>query len=184
MAIKNSKNESSVVDVNGDLLNFAEWSEEQIGFAPYWAPEETEEGQDKPYFVGHIVARDERNPEMVTFLFQALQEVQCLRGPREERNVVNVAKGEYFSVSVYRGLEGTFIQYLESGINPPIYVQARNKSKVKSDPKRTFWNFTLKVPQNFKLQLDNYRRVNGLGTGMTMPITEVAEATKKRSLDA
>jgi len=126
------------------------WSEEQVGFSPYWNPEEGKS------FIGRLVEKDERDPNFVRYLIQAGEDLECARGPSEEAETVIVKKGEFFTISVYFSLQGVFDLYLESGIRAWMKVTATGISKTKT-PGRTVWQWKLQVPKEAKRLADAYR---------------------------
>ena len=135
--------------------DFDSWSDEQIGFAPYWTPKEGEA------FYGLIQARDERDPEFVRFLVMNLSSVPlvCHRGPSDDAELVEIGKGEVFTVSVYYQLEEPFNFYLqaqeEMGIEVPMRVTALSKTKTRD--KNDVWRFRLQIEPNAKKQLNAYK---------------------------
>jgi hypothetical protein len=100
------------------LPDFSKWEEEQVGFAPYWNPEPLK------WFLGRVVARDERDPDFVRYLMKAEIDTPCKRGPVTDAEDVMIRKGEFFSISVYHSLEGLFNAYLEMGFTPAMKVTA------------------------------------------------------------
>ena len=135
--------------------DFDSWSEEQIGFAPYWAPKEGEA------FYGILQARDERDPKFVRFLVMNLSSVplKCHRGPVDNAEEVEVGKGAAFSVSVYYQLEEPFDFYLqaqeEMGIEVPMRVTALNKVDTRDG--NEVWRFRLQIEPNAKKLLNEYK---------------------------
>src|SRR5688500_4170909 len=114
---KNGKRETQSVDtidvgkvppqVFGDEIDTSTRESEQIGFAPYWKPEE------KKSIICRVSARDERDPEFKRYLVQVEQTTPCKGGPVENAEDVIVKKGEHCSLSVYYALAEPFDFLLE-----------------------------------------------------------------------
>lgn len=160
-----SKNTEPKDDVRNPTLdkgmpNFDEWSEEQIGFAPYWKPEVGK------WFYGAPVAIDMRDPKFVRFQFIAYADTPCQRGPSDEENEnseqVIVPKGGTFSLSVYYSLRDVFEEYLrygaESGKPVPVRVDALRTVPTKNQPK--CWQFQARVAKDVKAALTAWRAKN------------------------
>ena len=121
-----------------DMPDFAQWTDRQVSFAPYWHPEPGDK------FYGKIVAIDMRNPEFVRLQFQCLQpELACQRGPAAEGNEVLVKKGENFSMSVYSALADELTFQLQSGVSPATLIEAQKK--VKTSTGKDCWQFRCRV---------------------------------------
>jgi len=132
------------------IPNFENWEEEQVGFAPYWNPEENK------WFYAQVVDKDERDPQFVRYLMRAGMDTPCKRGPVDSQDDITVKTGEYFSVSVYFSLQGAFDFYLESGIKPYMKVLAINEVKT-STPGRTCWTWKLLVSPDDKKKIQGAR---------------------------
>lgn len=132
----NASNASNTA--NDDMPDFANWTDRQVSFAPYWHPAPGDK------FFGKIIAIDMRNPEFIRLQFQCLQnELTCQRGPAAEGNEVVVHKGETFSMSVYSALADELTFQLQSGISPPTYIEAQKK--VKTATGKDCWQFRCRV---------------------------------------
>jgi len=144
---KNDKVKASAPDA---LPDFSTWSEEQIGFAPYWSP------APGKWFYAVPTAIDTRDPDFVRYLFRALAPIECQRGPKDDAESVLVGPGEYFSMSVYYALEQNINFYLESGIFPPLHVTSTKEVKTKTVG-QTVWQFRVKVSPETRALLDAAR---------------------------
>lgn len=156
--------------VNGaDLPDFDKWSDDQIGFAPYWHPDANDLSK---FFFGTPIARDERNPKFIRFLFiSAMDGLVCQRGPNaavaeaKGRDVeyVTVNKGDTFSLSVYKGPEDIFNEYLEyqqENPNDPLLIRIQAKEKiVQNNPEKPFfWTWhPVKMEPEQKKRLQTWR---------------------------
>lgn len=149
-----AKNQNKNVDPNGDP-DFSTFTDEQIGFAPYWNPETGKE------FYGALVARDERDPEFVRYLVMNLSNrpLACSRGPADNAEEVLVQKGETFSISVYHQLREAFDFYLDVQSHKLMVVPMRliAQDKVKTASRNEVWRFKLQVPMDVKKKLDAIR---------------------------
>jgi hypothetical protein len=143
-----------------ELPPFDQWTELQIGFAPYWEP--TVGGS----FVGEIIAIDARDPAFVRCQFRALTPVKCRRGPANDDlqmgpvgEDVIIDTDETFSMSVYHSLAEELqfqADYRAKTAKPvPIKVTAVRKSKTKND--RLVWNFKVTTPKAVAAELNAYR---------------------------
>lgn len=134
-----------------DPMDFSSWEEEQVGFAPYWNPEENK------FFVGTVVARDERDPEFLRYLIKAAVDTQCKRGPVDEAEEVLVKKGEFFSISVYHALAEPFDFILENftskGEDLLTKLTAVKETKTKTQG-RTVWQWKMHLPPEHKKKLN------------------------------
>ena len=121
--------------------NYADWSEEQIGFAPYWEPNE---GLG---FVGTPVAIDARDPDFVRFLFIAQQDIECFRGSAASAESVLVKKGERFSIGSYFALVDALGEFLtfQQTTGKPLTVRVDAVRKVKTAKKQDCWQFRVRV---------------------------------------
>jgi len=149
------------------------WEEVQVGFAPYWSPEEN------AFFVGYVVARDDRQPDFVRYLVQAYQDTKCQRGPVDGAEDVLVKKGEYFTVSVYHALAEPFdfmlANFTAKGDPAPLRMQALKKVKT-STVGQTCWTWKMTMPPDYKKKYlamrDEERRALA------------ADATERKALEA
>ncbi len=135
----------------GDEEDFSNWSEEQIGFAPYWTPEE---GESVAFTV---LSRDERSEDFHRYICRAEQnQVQCYRGKSANAEEVIVKRGEQFTMSIYDSLDEPFMFYLASGLSPRLRLTAKEKVPT-GNAGREVWKWTLLVDPAVKPQLDALR---------------------------
>lgn len=130
----------------------SKWTEEQVGFAPYWSPVKGAS------FIARVMQKD-IDPEAKQFtryLMQAGEDLACKRGPADGAEDVTVKKGEYFTISVYFSLQGLFDFYLESGHKPWMKVNALEERKT-STPGQTVWTWKLLVSPEDKKKADVLR---------------------------
>ncbi len=127
------------------LPDFDKWTDEQIGFAPYWQP-----GIGK-WFFGMPVAIDMRDPKFIRYQFIAGADTPCKRGPSDEENErsesVVVKKGETFSLSVYYSLRDIFDQYLQYGAETgkPVLVRVDALKTVPTKNQPKCWQFRARL---------------------------------------
>ena len=146
VAPKNTNAANKPVDTTG-------WSKEQIGFDPYWTPEEGKR------FVGTLLMRDERDPAFVRYQFRAEMDVECQRGPAADGQMVHVAKGETFNISMYAALEKTLDEYVnfsdDTGTLVMVEIIVKVPVTTKNQPK--CWQFDANVPPATKALLNAWR---------------------------
>lgn len=169
---KNAKNTApGAVDKDG-MPSFEGWEEEQVGFAPYWNPEEGK------FFYGKVVARDERDPDFMRYLVQALMPHQCKRGAADDAEDVLVGTNEYFSISVYYSLSEPFDFALENftakGDPMPMKVTAIKKVKTKAG--QPCWTWKMHLPPEYKKKLQAARELDRLA--------KAADAQERAALEA
>jgi hypothetical protein len=176
MAKSTVSEESSVKNptIEKGMPDFDKWSEEQVGFAPYWKPAEGK------WFFGMPIAIDMRDPKFVRYQFIAGADTPCQRGPSDEEDerseAVTVKKGETFSLSVYYSLRDVFDQYLQFGSDTekPILcrVDAVRTVPTKNQPK--CWQFKVRVSPEQKKELTAWRakNVKVLAAGSERPALE------------
>lgn len=128
-----------------EVPNFEGWVDEQVGFAPYWNPEEGK------WLYARVIARDERDPSFVRYLMQAGMDTECHRGAEGE--AVKVKRGEHFTISVYFSLRDLFDLYLETGIRPFIKVLAVKEVPTKTTG-RNVWTWKVQVSPDDKKMID------------------------------
>lgn len=161
----NATNKGSAAAASGtdtdDEPDFASWSKLQIGFAPYWHPEEGK------HFFGEIIAKDARDPEFIRFQVRNLKKVEtCRRGPNNDDSTrgatgesVTIPKGDSFSVSVYYSLAEEFEYQLylarKLGQNVPMMVKALKTVKTSSN--KECWTWEVRVSPQDRVLLDQHR---------------------------
>ena len=77
------------------------WEKDSLGFAPYFKVQEVGD-----CFVGKLVSLDFRDPKMPRFIFENPLDIpiQCFKGPVDNAEPITVNKGEFFTLSQYKGL--------------------------------------------------------------------------------
>lgn len=125
---------------------YHKWTNHQVGFAPYWNPSAGD------FFEGIIIARDDRDPSFVRYLVKATMPMKCKTGPKEDAETVDVAAGEFFTLSSYYQTERFFDKMLLSGVQPVIACQAVAKRKTKESG-RTVWTWKVVSDPRFDEQL-------------------------------
>lgn len=138
------------------------WENEQIGFPPYFNPtmKEDEKGKTIPgtgnYFLAIPIDLDERNPEFKRYVLEAVQAIECKKGPADDAELITVQPGEFFTCSVYAALP------LEDYFGYPIFVRPVRKRKLAANEenpqKRDLWDFELKVSPETKKLLKQRRQ--------------------------
>jgi len=145
--------------VKDDLPNFDDWQERQVGFSPYWTPTVGD------WCFGQVIARDDRNPDFVRYLFKAYKDMECRTGPNNDNaeegptgEEAPVKKGETFTMSVYHSLSDEFDFQLwlqkKAGIDIPIRVDALKKVATKTEGRKV-WKFRVRCSPEHKALLDS-----------------------------
>jgi len=124
-----------------DPKQFADWTEEQVGFAPYFSAAEGAK------FYAVPVELDNRQPKFVRVLFMAEHDTACFTGPTDDQTPTVVKKGEFFTLSLYAGLEEKFVEYLSCPFPVPCLVECKEKVRIADgeDGPRFFWKWSIKV---------------------------------------
>lgn len=142
-----------VIPEGAKIPNFAEWSDEQVSFAPYWKPAVGK------WFYGVLTDVDMRDPKFIRYQFQAMLDTPCQRGPGDETDdrheKVMVPAGGLFSVSLYEGLKGVFQDYASVPFPVAVRVEAVRKDKTKEG--QDFWMYKVQVDKPTKALLTEYR---------------------------
>jgi hypothetical protein len=83
------------------LAAIQSWEKDALGFAPYFKVQGLGD-----CFVGKLVSLDFRDPKMPRFIFENPMDIpiQCYKGPVDNAEPVIVNKGEFFTLSQYKGL--------------------------------------------------------------------------------
>jgi len=142
------------------LPDFDKWTDEQIGFAPYWKPAEGK------WFFGMPVTIDMRDPKFVRYQFIAGADTPCQRGPSDEDDerseAVIVKKGETFSLSVYYSLRDAFDQYLQYGAETgkPVLVRVDALRTVPTKNQPKCWQFRARLSPQQSKELAAWRMKN------------------------
>ncbi len=144
---KAAKNTAPVKELSIEDIDDTGMHDEQTGFSPYWAPDEGKR------FFGRIVDRDESDPEFIRYIVEASCLHVCERGDKANHETVPVHKGEFFTVSEYKGLGlGKYLGF-------EVLVRAKNKRPIKVDGKtKELWEWSLKVDGQSKALLTSERK--------------------------
>lgn len=87
---------AQMVDEDFDIE--AGWTDEQVGFPPYWKPHAGRK------FKATFVGTDSRDPDFVRHVLRATHALACQRGPAENAEFVAVKAGQFFTMSAYKAL--------------------------------------------------------------------------------
>ena len=128
---------------------YHDWTKHQVGFAPYWNPSAGD------WFEGIVMARDDRDPTFVRYLVKATMPMKCKTGPSDSAETVDVAEGEYFTLSSYYQTELFFDKVLLSGVQPIIACQAVSKRKTKESG-RSVWTWKVNSHPKYDEQLKQF----------------------------
>lgn len=157
--------------------DYAGWSDEQIGFAPYWQP------APGAFCEGIPTDIDDRDPKFVRINMLATRDIQCFRGPVDSQEPVMVKEGEFFSLSVYEGLKKSFVEFLTCGA--PIRCMVKAEEKIETAGGNDFWRFSVKVhPESMKHLVPARMKANQLRAErvhQAVPVAKAAEALGARS---
>lgn len=137
-----------MVKGNSDNHNVAELFAEgqtdklNIGFPPYWNPEEGSKIFCEPVVV------DARDPEFIRYICIALAPLIGMTGSKrnELQEEVQVEVGEKFSLSAYASLP---LEQLMGDPRIPICIEVVGKEPVQSNPKNDRWVFNIIVPKRY-----------------------------------
>lgn len=156
--------------------DFANWTELQIGFAPYWAPAEGKK------FFGEIINRDDRDPDFTRYLIRSHRPEDCRRGPKLTGEEVKIRKGDNFSIGVFAALRDEFDYHLffteKTGKHVPVVVEAVKKipmqKKTDEGEDMTVWTWRALCSPEMKKELDKYRdewrRINAKDSSERAPL--------------
>lgn len=157
-----------VVPEGAKVPDFANWTPEQIGFAPYWNP------APGKWFVGVLTDVDMRDPKFTRYQFEALLDTPCQRGPADEDNdrheKVMVNTGEKFSISAYSGLTPLFQEYIDAPF--PVQIRVMADKKGKTSEGQDFWHFKVDVSPESRKLLTKFRETKKLEAKKTRPALE------------
>lgn len=158
-----------------DIAQFADWSVEQTGFAPYFEPEKG------AFFVAYISKADMKDPNFLRYLFQASSmPVKCRRGAKpvdedapDTRPVVIVQPGQYFSLSLFFSMVENLNTYLlyQHETGEQVEVLIRFIDKVKTSNNRTVWNVEMRINSKLQPKMNAFRAklmADGGDAGMPM----------------
>lgn len=127
--------------------NFNDFESEQIGFPPYWNPEEGKQLYAMP------VARDERDPKFHRYIWKAMIDTECQNGPADDAEKVTVKSGEFFTTSVYHSLDNLPLALY---MNIPVLLIAKEKVPTKTSGQEV-WKWDLKLSKENKKLIDQKR---------------------------
>lgn len=126
-------------------IDFSAFQEEQVGFPPYWNPEEGKQ------FYALPISRDERDPDFHRYVLQAFQDVDCQIGPSDDAETVKVKKGEFFTCSTYAALPLELYALAKT----PVLVSVKKKRELKGN--KELWIFSVALAPADKKRLDSVR---------------------------
>lgn len=126
-------------DTKNQVPNFDEFESEQIGFPPYWNPEEGK------FLYAMPVARDERDPKFHRYVWKAMIDTECQNGPADDAEKVIVKAGEFFTTSAYYTFDDLPLAVY---MNIPIHLTALEKTDTNSGQK--VWRWALKLSKENK----------------------------------
>jgi len=134
MADKEKKNGSVV----SELPDTTGWVTDSGGaFPPYWKADAGKKIFARP------LARDERDPAFVRYVLLALMTIECAAGPKNDREVIVVKKGEKFTCSAYGGL------HLEDYMGMDVVIEVLPEKGKSKETGYEYWIFEVKVsPEN------------------------------------
>lgn len=142
-----------VTDFDKAILEaIADWEEEQVGFPPYWKPEEV--GR---LIMGKVLMKDE-DGMFPRYVLQAILPVKCQKGSAQSNTVqeVVVQPGQFFTMSVYAGLP--LDRFFDVGVVIRVTGERMLPATEESDGKpRDLWEWTVLVHPNDKAKLDARR---------------------------
>ncbi len=130
------------------MPDFSDFEREDIGFAPFWKPEEQAEGEDPDFIYAIPIGRDERG-EFTRYIFKNLMpEQRCHKGPSKGGEDVVVPYGGRFSTSVWSQLQETLDFALACPFPVPMRIIAMFKTETEGG--REMWNFDVSMPKETK----------------------------------
>lgn len=127
-----------------------DWEEEQISFPPFWKPEWNPDTKSGNAFFGMPVEFDDRDPDFPRYVMQTESVITCEKGDKANREVVQVQKGEFFTLSAYAALP------LDRFIGMRVLVEVVGQRDV-GQP-QPMYVFKLKVSPADKAQLAEHRK--------------------------
>jgi hypothetical protein len=113
--------------------------EEQIGFPPYWTPQEGRKLRVK------VIAFDQRDPTFPRWVVQATHRVACQSGPSDEAEPRLVQAGEFFSMSLYAALP------LQRYVGEEIVISCKEERDIGSG--KTLWVWSLRCTPEVKARV-------------------------------
>jgi hypothetical protein len=128
------------VDFADSAVDTTGFEEAQIGFPPYFKPNEGRTVKFRP------VALDTRDARFFRWVAEASHNIACWTGPKDDAEPVLVHAGEYFTLSVYASLP------LEKFIGEEIICTVKTKRDIHDG--QTVWVWSVKVKPETKQRLE------------------------------
>ena len=91
-------NDKQTVNTNWAIPTGQGYEEAQVGFPPFWQPDEKNNK-----FAGEVIACD-REGTFERWVVKATKPIVCYRGDEKNRQEEVISPGQYFTMSTYSGL--------------------------------------------------------------------------------
>lgn len=159
-SVKNVNGPASSSNIDDSLPDFSTFVDEQVGFSPYWQP------KVGAWFYGKVIDKDDVTEavDFVRYTFiSGMKNLECHRGPAEGAETVNVSKGEHFSLSVYHAISPLLDVYLEMPEEERPFIRVDCVEKRPTKAKREVWTWRVRVSEEDKKRLADYRAKGMLG---------------------
>ena len=144
---KSAKSTKSVAEEAPKGFDFAEfqgddYADQQVGFLPYWAPdEEAHEAEIVQGFAGMVVdyepAVEGKAGAFERFTIRATKAIECKKGKARDAEIVIVPAGEMFSVSRYEAM------HLDQFMGCTVAVWAISKDSIPGG--KTLWTWKVRA---------------------------------------
>lgn len=127
------------------------WDTVETGFAPYW---KAELGK---CLVAKFVACDARDERFPRYILQATRvAIECQRGPVDDAEFVTVQPGEFFTMTVYAGLD------MERYLDLEMFIKIKGERKLPGNDAsggkpRTLYEFDVRCSPEDKKKINALR---------------------------